>query len=260
MKRITLFLICVLFLMPMQVLANNSNSDAKLILQIEKLLEERPDLVLDVLRKHSEEVLDIAQDGSNKKRQRTLENQWRNDMKIPKDIRIANRPIWGSKNAPVTIVEFSDFTCPYCAQGANTVASIKKIYGDKVNLVFKHTPLSSSPISILASEYVIAAGFQSSDKAYKLYTELFSKREMLLEKGESAIKDIAELVGLNMKKLARDVKSEKTKKILDEDLEDANSLEVEGTPYFFVNDLVLRGALAKDLFKVAVDMALKAKK
>ncbi len=240
--------------------AQAADSDAALIKQLERIFLERPELVLNVLRNNSEAILEIAQDGSNKKRKRNLEAQWQQDMQVKKNIRVEGRPVWGAKDAPVTIVEFSDFTCPYCAQAAMTLSQIKKSYGDKVNIIFKHTPLSASPTAILASEYVIAAGFQSAEKAQVLYENLFRHRGELMEKGESFIKDEAQRTGLDMKKLIEDIQSDKTKKILQEDLTDGKELGVEGTPYFFVNDIVVRGALSSELFKAAIDMALKGAK
>ncbi len=259
MKKIaTLFIVLGLALTPVSSYA--ATSDAELVKQLERIFNERPELVLNVLRNNSEAILEIAQEGSTKKRKRSLEAQWQKDLETKKNMRLEGRPVWGAKNAPVTIVEFSDFTCPYCAQAANTLSQIKKAYGDQVNLVFKHTPLSASPTAILASEYVIAAGFQSADKAQLLYEKLFAQRTQLLEQGETFIKEEAKRIGLDMKKLIEDIQSDKTKTILQEDLTDGKELGVEGTPYFFVNDIVIRGALSGELFKAAIDMALKAAK
>ncbi len=258
-KQILLLLLLAGFSTPASFV-QAADSDAALIKQLERIFLERPELVLNVLRNNSEAILEIAQDGSNKKRKRNLEAQWQQDMQVKKNIRVEGRPVWGAKDAPVTIVEFSDFTCPYCAQAAMTLSQIKKSYGDKVNIIFKHTPLSASPTAILASEYVIAAGFQSSEKAQVLYENLFRHRGELMEKGESFIKDEAQRAGLDMKKLVEDIQSDKTKKILQEDLTDGKELGVEGTPYFFVNDIVVRGALSSELFKAAIDMALKGAK
>ncbi len=240
--------------------AAKAASDAEFIEQLQRALKERPDIIMNVLRANSEAILDIAQAGSIIKRKRSMEAEWRNDLSQEKKINIAGRPVWGDKNAPVTIVEFSDFTCPYCAQAAETLSRLKSQYGNQVNIVFKHTPMSSSPTAVLASEYVIAAGFQSPDFALKLYETLFSKRDELMEKGEVFIKAAAKDIGLNMYKLGRDVRSKKTKNILNEDLKDAKELGIEGTPYFFVNNLVVRGAISEDLFKVAIDMALAHEK
>ncbi|MDE5879163.1 MAG: disulfide bond formation protein DsbA, partial [Desulfovibrio sp.] len=70
--------------------------DAALAAALETLLRERPELVLDVLRRNSEAVLDIAQQGSNLRRKHNLEVQWRKDMQTPKDIKLENSPVLGS--------------------------------------------------------------------------------------------------------------------------------------------------------------------
>ncbi len=232
-------------------------SDAEFTQQLQRILKERPDLIMNILRANSEAILDIAQEGSVIKRRRNMEAQWRNDLKEEKNINIADRPVWGDANAPVTIVEFSDFTCPYCAQATATLARLKKAYGDKVNIVFKHTPISSNPKAILASEYVIAAGLQAPALAQKFYENIFAKRDELMEKGETFLKAEAKALGLNLRKLSKDARSKKVKGILSDDLKHAKELGVEGTPFFFVNNIVVRGAVSEDLFKAAIDMALE---
>ncbi len=249
-------------LLPIEkVTANETKIDEKhMVKLLEQILNEHPDLVLNVLRKNSELVLDIAQDGSTKRRKRSLEAQWRQDRKIDKDVNIKERPIWGKSDAPITVVEFSDFTCPYCQQAANNLKLIMKDYPNDIRLVFKHTPLSSSPISILASEFVIAAGYQSKEKARELYEAIFEKRAKLLEQGEEFLKAEAQRIGLNVTKLEKDAGSKKTEKILEEDLADATNLSVEGTPYFLVNNIVIRGALPYELFKAAFEFELSQQK
>ncbi len=239
--------------------AAQSMSDEEMVKTLQRIFSERPDLIINVLRENSELVLDIAQEGSTKRRVRTLEAQWRKDMETPKEVAINDRPILGPKDAPITVIEFSDFTCPYCAQAAKTLKQIMKSYGNKVRLIFKHTPLGGGPTSILASEYVIAAGFQSHEKAWKLYDACFEKRDELLAKGEVFLKDEASKLGLDVVKLARDAKNKKTKQILEQDLADAKKLDVEGTPYFIVNNAIVRGALPLELFKSVFELADKKK-
>lgn len=241
------------------VSAAQNVTDENLTQMLREALQKNPELVLDILRKNSESVLDIAQQGSTVRRQRALEAQWREDAKQPKNVNLKNRPARGDEKAPVTIVAFSDFTCPYCQQGAATVERILADYGKKVRYVFKHMPLGKDSIARTAAEYYIAAGQQSQEKAWKLYNVLFEQREKLVTEGDKFIKQAAEAVGLDMKQLNADVKNKTTKTILDEDIAEAQALGVEGTPYFLVNNLVIRGALPLDLFKNAVDMAVQDK-
>ncbi len=259
MKKIIFLLTLSLVLIVPKAYAAKSMSDAELVKTLQRIFSERPDLIINVLRENSELVLDIAQEGSTKRRKRSLEAQWRSDMKIEKNVELDGRPVLGPKDAAVTIVEFSDFTCPYCAQAAANLKKIMKAHAKDVRLIFKHTPLSDGPTSILASEYVIAAGFQSEEKAWKLYDACFEGRGELLEKGEVFLKEQAKKLDLDLKKLAKDIKSKQTKEIMEEDLADAKKLNIEGTPYFLVNDIVVRGALPLELFKSAVELALEAK-
>ncbi len=233
-------------------------TDENLAQMLEKLLQERPDLVMDVLRNNSEAVLDIAQQGSNMRRQRSLEAQWSQEMKTTKSVKLDGRPVLGPKNAKVRIVAFSDFTCHFCQQASGTVSAILKEYGKDVSLVFKNLPLDDKGPASIASKYFLAIAQQSEEKAWKFHDALFAGRDKLVTDGEAFLKTTAQDLGVDMKRLAKDVHSKKVSDIMAEDQQDAQKLGVEGTPYFLVNDLVVRGALPPDLFKKAIDMA-KAK-
>lgn len=224
---------------------------------LEKLFRERPELVMDVLRRQSESVLDIAQQGSNLRRQHSLEAQWAQDMKETKSVKTEGRPVMGSPKAKVRIVAFSDFTCHFCQQASKTVDAILQEYGKDVSLVFKNMPLDDKGPANIASAYFVAISQQSEEKAWQFYKALFADRDKLIAEGETFLKKTAEGLNVDMKRLAKDVHSKKVTDIIAEDQQDAQKLGIEGTPYFLVNNLVVRGALPLDLFKSAVDMALK---
>lgn len=232
-------------------------SDADLQTAIKKLLRENPDLVMDILRQNSEAVLDIAQQGSNLRRKHNLEAQWKDDLSKKKDVRLAGRPVLGKPDAKVKIVAFSDFTCHYCAQASKTLDSIRKEYGDKVALVFKHLPLDEKGPGGLASAWFAAIAQQDEGKAWDFYRAMYANRDQLLAEGEPFIRKTAQGLGVDMKKAQKEIQSKKVREILAQDLEDGQKLGIEGTPYFLVNDLVIRGALPLELFKNAVDMALE---
>lgn len=232
-------------------------SDADLQTALKKILRDNPDLVMDILRQNSEAVLDIAQQGSNLRRKHNLEAQWKEDLSKKKDVRVAGRPVLGNPDAKVKIVAFSDFTCHYCAQASKTVDAIRKDYGDKVALVFKHLPLDEKGPGGLASAWFAAIAQQDEGKAWDFYRAMYDGRDQLLAEGEPFIRKTAQKLGVDMKKAQKDAQSKKVREILAQDQEDGQKLGVEGTPYFLVNDLVIRGALPLELFKNAVDMALK---
>lgn len=223
---------------------------------IRRILKENPDIVLDVLRQNSEAVLDIAQQGSNLRRKYNLEAQWREDMGKKKDMRLDNRPILGNPDAKVKIVAFSDFSCHFCQQASRTVDAILKEYGDNVALIFKNLPLDDKGPGADASAWFVAISQQNVPKAWEFYKAMYANRDRLLSEGSSFIEETASGLGVDMKKAKADIESPRVKDILRQDQDDGQKLGVEGTPYFLVNNLVVRGALPLDLFRGAVDMAL----
>ena len=225
---------------------------------LRETLQKNPDLLISVLRENSEAVLDIAQEGSNQKRHKALLTQWKAELNQPKDVDVKNRPFRGEADAPVTIVAYSDFTCPYCQQGAATIEKVLKENQGKVKYVFKHFPLESTGTARLAAEYHVAAARQDAELAWKFYDLLFARRADLLKQGEPAIVAAAKDAGLNMKKLASDVKRKDVRAEVDADIAEGQKIGVQGTPYFLVNNLVARGALSSELFREAINMAFKA--
>ena len=224
---------------------------------IRQALRDDPNIILDVLREHSEIVLDIAQQGSNQRRLKVLDTQWKKELDVAKPVALANRPVRGDVNAPVTIVAFSDFTCPYCAQAAQTVNTLLRDNQGKIRLVFKHFPLAGHKFANLAAEYHVAATLQSAEKSWIFHDILFRQGDRLNEEGETLLKRCAEEAGLDMKKLAADLRgnSTKIKAVIEEDQADAKQLGLQGTPNFLVNNLVVRGALAPELFAQAINLA-----
>ena len=225
--------------------------------QLEALLKAHPELILNVLEQHSEEVLDIVQKGSDKRRRAVLLRQWESDINIPKQVALEGRPVGGAEDAPVTIVAFSDFLCTYCHQAAYTVGNLMKRYPGKVRLVFKQIPKTES--GRMAGEWFIAAYQMDKVKAWKMYALLFDRQKQVEENTLAALREIAAESGFDAKALEASVKS-KAKELdamLAADAADANALGFVGTPYFLVNNMVLRGALPMENFVDAVDMALK---
>lgn len=231
-------------------------ADAAVKAQVESVLRDHPEVLMDVLREHSEELFLIMREGSQKAQRRTVAAQWQADLDVPKNVNLKNRITRGGADAPVTIVAYSDFTCPYCEQAAFTVNSMLKHYGSTLRFVFKNYPLASHEHARTASEYFVAASMQNADKAWQFYDAVFAGRAALTAQGEEFLRFTAEAVGLDVARLTADAKGSAVKAIIDEDIREAQELGFSGTPYFLVNNIVVRGALPFDLFSEAVEMAL----
>ena len=233
-----------------------STAEEEFAAMLHRTLKNRPEILLDILREYSESVLDIAQLGSNVRRKKNMESQWREDLKQPKKVATANRPVLGSAKAPVTIIAFSVFTCSYCQQAAEVIERILQARQQDVKVIFKHLPLGKDNPARLAAEYFVAASLQNDRAPWLLHNSFFAEQEKLLEETQKFAAKAAEQAGLDMKKLAADLKSKKINTIIEEDQADAKKLNVAGTPYFLVNNLTIRGAVPYDIFNAAVDLAL----
>jgi protein-disulfide isomerase len=168
------------------------------------------------------------------------------------DIDISGSPVRGDAKASVTIVEFSDFQCPYCASSEALIKQVLDAYPGKVKLVYKHLPLVSihpnaRPAALAAAEAMEQGKFwEMHDKLFQNYSQL--SRENL--------SNIAKQVGLNMDKFEKAMQTEAHKGIIDKDLAESQRVGVRGTPSFFVNG---RKVMSRDFdtFKRMIEEALK---
>ena len=224
---------------------------------VRQLLRDEPELVLQLLQANSEAVLEIAQQGNISRKRKLLLAQWQRDAAEPKQINTEARDFRGADDAPVTIVAFSDYSCSYCLQSEAVLENMLVRFKGKVRVLFKPLPKEDSPVSLAAAKYSLAAFLQDADKGWQLHALLFEQIDLLDQGGDPFIKTLAEELGLDYKKLRADAASSRVEKILAGDRAEADALGVTGTPFFLVNDLVIRGALSEELFEEAVKMALE---
>ncbi len=173
-----------------------------------------------------------------------MEEQFKNPVKID----VAGRPIKGKESAKVTIVEFSDFQCPFCKRGMEVMEDVLKEYPEDVKLVFMHLPLPFHPQAKPASIAAEAAGKQG--KFWEMYTELFNNQDRL---SEELYVELAGKLGLDVEKFKKDMNDEEIKKRVDSDAALAKQLGITGTPGFFVNGVQVKGARPLPYFKEIIE-------
>lgn len=224
---------------------------------IRQALKAHPEIVLDVLRDNSETLLDIVQQGADQRRRQSLLRQWQDDRRNPKRVDLDGRPSRGPADAPVTLVAFSDFTCAYCQQAAFTVETLLKRYPDKIRYVYKESV--GTDLGRLGARWFLAAARQDEAKAWRLYALLFDAQQRYMADPQAVLAELAAQTGLDVKAIEADLKANgKTyDEIVDADVADAKRLGFSGTPYFLVNDMVIRGALPLENFIDAVELALE---
>lgn len=235
--------------------AGKPASDDALKETVRRILRENPELVMDVLRENSETVLEIAQQGNILRKRKNMIAQWKLDAAQHKDVNLQGRAFRGDPKAPVTVVAYSDFTCPYCLQSEQILAQLLKQYKGTIRMTFKALP-KDEPYSIAAAKYSTAAFLLDPVKGWDFYDSLFSEVDRFEREGDEFLKEIAAKHGYDFKKLKSESGGSRVQARLDEDRKEADSFGISGTPYFLVNNLMVKGAVPKDMFEEAIEMAL----
>lgn len=146
-------------------------------------------------------------------------------------------PMRGSPMAPVTIVEFSDFECPYCGRAHPVLTELLREFEGQVKVVFRNYPLSGHPRALPAARAAVAAGQQG--KFWEMADLLFEHQRALED--EDFVRYAAQLE-LDMERFQLDLHSPATQEAVERDREAGRRLGVEGTPTFFINGRRFREA------------------
>jgi len=164
----------------------------------------------------------------------------------------ADAATFGPKHAKVTIVEFSDFQCPYCGRAAPAVEEIRKAYPKDVQLVFRQFPLGMHPNAHIAAQASVAA--QNQGKFWQMHDLLFAHQTQL---SKDQLFAYAKQLGLNMGKFEKDFASPETNARIAQDQKDGAAAGVNGTPYFYVNGRQQVGAMPFEQFKGVIDAEIQ---
>jgi protein-disulfide isomerase len=174
-------------------------------------------------------------------------------FKIP----IGSSPVLGNPNALVTIVEFSEFQCPYCSKVEPTLRSLRDKYGDKLRIVWKNEPLPFHPAAEPAAEAALEVRAERGDKGFwDVHDRFFADQKNLANGKDANIDAIVKLAsdaGANADQARNAITSKTHKKEIDADGDVAEDFQVQGTPNFFINGRHLVGAVPDEAFSKIID-------
>jgi protein-disulfide isomerase len=226
--------------------------------ELKKALNENPDLVLSALKKADKlkffefivESQGEYQKSKAKEAAKQEEAEQEKYIKNPLKPEIgANARTRGNASAPIMVVEYSDFQCPYCSQGFKNLEQLRKMHGDQMRVVFKNFPLSFHPQAMPAAQWFEALALQSPEKAWIFHDTLFENQGKL---GEDYFKALTKDLGLDVAKAAKDSQSEAVKKKIEADIEEGKKFGIEGTPAYLINGVPLRGAYPVEAFEQVI--------
>lgn len=224
-----------------------------------KILKEDPKILTEAIEKNPAEFITAlqnaaknAQDVVGKKREeeekKKLEESF--DRPLIAEIR-KDESIRGSKDGPITLVEYSDFECGFCARGYETVMQLMNKYPKKLRFIYKHLPLSFHEQAMPAAQYYEAVRLQDEKKAFAFHDEIF-KNQPKLKNGAAFFDAIVKKVGADLVRVKKDLNSPAVKSRIEADIKEAGSFGMQGTPGFLLNGVPVRGAYPAEYFDTLI--------
>ncbi len=168
------------------------------------------------------------------------------------EIKLGNAPVRGPVDAPVTVVVFSDFQCPFCTRAEATVAELERQYAGKLRVAYKNWPLPMHKNAKLAAKAALAADEQGKFWAY--HDALLANQRDL---ERPALERLARELGLRADRFAAALDSDRVEARVAADLAEAERLHVAGTPTFFINGRRVVGAQPPEAFRAVIDKELE---
>lgn len=224
--------------------------------KVRSILREHPEILMDALRQNGQGLLEIVEGAARARQKETERARFISELAKPlsPDLRAA-RASRGPENAPVTIVEYSDFLCHYCGQAAGTVKTLLERHPQDVRLVYKH--FATGKNDVRASLYFEAINLQDPAKAWAFMDAVFAGQQDVSAKGDEVLDSLAKGLGVDMKRLAEDVKRKDLSERIQADVKEARDFGFEGTPVFLINGAPVRGAVPLDVLEDFVKLATK---
>ncbi|MCF8032827.1 MAG: thioredoxin domain-containing protein [Desulfarculaceae bacterium] len=215
---------------------------------IRQYLKAHPEVVLEILSQHKEELYQWVLQGRELKQRRTWRANIKKNLADPIKPEIApDRPMLGKASAPILVVEYSDFLCPSCTRGAKNLERLMAKNPGTYRAILKHMP--SGDLSRQLSLYFEAIGRQDPAKAWRYYREIFQRQDEVSKKGLKVALDIVKKLDLDQARLSRDLADPALAKRLKDDSAEGRKFKLGGTPSFVVSGVVFRGPAPVEAFE-----------
>ena len=211
-------------------------------------IQENPDIVFDVIEENPERFLEVFNRAADTAKRKHYENRAaanakrrQEELKNPRSPKLdPARRLSGSDTSDIVVVEYADFQCPACSAAFTGIEKLKEKYGSRVAFYYKNMPLSFHPMAGPAAQYFEAILLQDRVKAAQFHAHVFRNQGSL--SSEDFLKKAAKLVGADMGRLAKDIKSVVVTQRIAEDMAEFEKFRFTGTPVVVLSGITLEGA------------------
>ncbi len=216
--------------------------------QVKETISKNPKIIFEVIEKNPEEFIEVvnkavqaAQEKQYEKQMTLMKSEEERDLKDPKKPELKDdRRLVGDKSSEIVVIEYADFQCPACRMAYDSLKQFKEKYKGKVQFYYKHMPLDFHKMAMPASQYFEALKMQDKSRALKFFDYVFQNQQQLADAG--FLDKVARDVGANMVQLAKDIKSDQIKNLIEGDIQEFIKFGFTGTPVVILNGVALHGA------------------
>ncbi len=253
MRKIILMLVSVLFLTACAQTASRE--------QVAQALRDNPQMVFDALKRDKSQLMDLLDQAVAEREDLERKNAQLRALADPFKPELGpGRIFLGAADAPVTIVEYSDFQCGYCAQGQATMLELLRRHPGQVRVFFKHFP--ARPGSLEPAVVFEALALQKPEAAWRFADLAFANQRALADgsgRGLAAlIASLDQSFKIDAARLKKDMASPALRARIEADVAEAKRFGVEGTPTFLVNGVPVRGAAPVEEFEELLGLVAPA--
>ena len=224
----------------------DSQSPPNLEQQVSPKLEQQ---VLEIIKRHPQVVIDSIRAYQAEKAHAQNLAQWQKYLSQPVKVNIQNAPILGADDASLTLVEFADFQCPFCMRVQPTIKALLEKHKGQMRLVYMHLPLPMHSTAKAAAMAAWAAGQQG--KFFEYHDRLFALKGKIRPEN---YEQIAQDLKLNIAKFNNDRQSPQALAQVEADQQQAEKLDINGTPTFVLNGVLMPGVFTVEDFEEAIKL------
>ncbi len=221
--------------------------------QVLKAVKEDPELLMELLRENRFEILRLIQATLQEEQEIKIKEQLQEAIANPLVPALEQgRVIEGDLTAPITIVEYSDFLCPYCVHGHETMKKLLAKYAGTIRLVYKHNPLKKGSFGLAALYEAVA--FKAPQKAAEFKDLLFRNQHAIHNAKDqgSVVDDLIKQLGLNEPEIQSMARSKEIKERIEADIKELSSFGMNGTPMYIIGGVPIRGAMPIENFETVI--------
>ena len=223
--------------------------------RLKKLLKERPEILTETIRAHPVKFMEALQEAMESSKKTLMQRKKQKEAERlkhfydnPLDVQLRGDEAYkGRWSAPIVLVTYSDFQCPYCRQGHRTVNALLEKYEGQMVYIYKHLPLSFHDQAIEAARFFEAIRMESRKKAMAFHDYLF-KHQGRLKNGVKFLREAAQEVGAPYEKIKENLGRKKVQQRIKEDMQEAEKFGIKGTPGFVLNGVPIKGAYPAQKF------------